>query len=49
MNLEWRLNGSLLRKLGSKQGDTVKGQLIVVDDEWNGLNITKDVSIKMTQ
>ena len=49
MNLEWRLNGSLLRKLWYKQGDTVKGQLIVVDDEWNGLNITKDVSIKMTQ
>ena len=49
MMLEWRLNGSLLRKLGYKQGDTVKGQLVAVDDQWNGLNITKDVSIQMTQ
>ena len=45
MTLEWRLNSSLLRKLGYKQGDTIKGQLIVVDDQWNGLNITKDISI----
>ena len=49
LTLEWRLNGSLLRKLGYKQGDTVKGQLVVVDDQWNGLNITKDVSIQMTE
>ena len=45
MTLEWRLNGDLLRKYGYKQGDTVKGQLLVVDDQWNGLNITKDISI----
>lgn len=49
MTLEWRLNGSLLRKLGYKQGDTVKGQLIVVDDQWNGLNIRTDVSLKVTE
>jgi hypothetical protein len=49
MTLEWRLNGSLLRKLGYKQGDTITGQLIVADDKWNGLNITKDISIQLTQ
>lgn len=47
LTLQWRLNGDLLRKLGYKQGDTVKGQLIVVDDQWNGLNITKDFSVMM--
>lgn len=49
LTLEWRLNGSLLRKLGYKQGDTITGQLIVTDDKWNGLNITKDISIQLTQ
>ena len=49
MTLEWRLNGTLLRKLGYKQGDTVKGQMIAVDDEWNGLNITKDISVRLTE
>ena len=45
MTLEWRLNGNLLRKLGYKQGDTVNGQLIVVDDQWNGLNLNTEVSV----
>ena len=49
LTLEWRLNGSLLRKLGYRQGDTITGQLIVADDKWNGLNITKDISIQLTQ
>lgn len=49
LTLEWRLNGSLLRKLGYKQGDTITGQLIVADDKWKGLNITKDISIQLTQ
>lgn len=49
LTLEWRLNGDLLRKLGYKQGDTITGQLIVTDDKWNGLNITKDISIQLTQ
>lgn len=49
MTLEWRINGTLLRKLGYKQGDTVKGQMIAVDDEWNGLNITKDISVRLTE
>ncbi|MBR3454029.1 MAG: hypothetical protein IKH26_01775 [Bacteroidaceae bacterium] len=47
MTLEWRLNGNLLRKLGFKQGDTVNGKLIVVDDQWNGLNLNTDVSVRV--
>ena len=47
MTLEWRLNGELLNKYGYKAGDTVKGQIIVVDDMWNGLNITKDFSFSI--
>ena len=46
MNLEWRLNGELLNSYGYKPGDTVNGQMIAVDDQWNGLNITKDFSVK---
>ena len=50
MTLEWRLNGNLLRKLGYKVGDTVKGAVIVVDDQWHGLNIVNDnLSIPLTQ
>ena len=47
MTLEWRLNGNLLRKLGYNHGDTVNGQLIVVDDQWNGLNLNTDVSVRV--
>ena len=47
MTLEWRLNGELLNKYGYKAGDTVTGQILVVDDEWNGLNITKDFSVTL--
>ena len=49
MTLEWRLNGTLLRKLGYKQGDTVQGQMIAVDDVWHGLNITKDINVRLTE
>lgn len=45
MNLEWRLNGESLNNYNYKPGDTVNGQIIVVDDQWNGLNITKDFSV----
>ena len=48
-NLQWRLNGNLIRKYGYKPGDTLTGTLVVVDDEWNGLNITKEVSIQVTE
>ena len=48
MNLEWRINGDLARKHGYSTGKTLKGTIIVVDDQWNGLNITKDFSITLT-
>ncbi len=47
MNLEWRLNGTLLNSYGYKSGDTINGQIIAVDDQWNGLNITKDFSVNI--
>ena len=47
MNLEWRLNGETLNNYNYKPGDTINGQIIAVDDQWNGLNITKDFSINM--
>ena len=47
MNLEWRLNGETLNNYNYKPGDTISGQIIAVDDQWNGLNITKDFSINM--
>ena len=47
MNLEWRLNGETLSNYNYKSGDTINGQIIVVDDMWNGLNITKDFSINV--
>ena len=46
--LEWRRNGDLLRKLGYKQGDTVKGKVIAIDDQWNGLNLSQDISISVS-
>ena len=47
MTLEWRLNSDLLRKLGYKQGDTVSGTILVVDDQWHGLTISKDITVKV--
>ena len=47
MTIEWRLNGDLLSRYGYKQGDTLTGQILVVDDEWNGLSITKDFSVSI--
>ena len=41
MNLEWRLNGESLKWYSS---NTINGQIIAVDDQWNGLNIAKDFS-----
>lgn len=46
--LEWRLNGDLLRKFGYKQGGTVKGKIIAIDDQWNGLNLSQDISISVS-
>ena len=47
MNLEWRLNGALLRKYGYTPGQTLQGQIITVDDQWNGLRLEKDFTIQI--
>ena len=47
MTLKWRLNGKLLNKYNYKPGDTINGQILVVDDKWNGLNMTKDFSVSI--
>ncbi len=47
MSLKWRLSGDLLRKMGYKQGGTVKGRILVVDDQWNGLTISKEITVKV--
>jgi hypothetical protein len=46
--LEWRLNGNLCTKLGYGSEKTLKGKVIVVDDKFNGLNITKEFSVSLT-
>jgi hypothetical protein len=48
-SLQWRLNGDLLRKMGYKPGDTLNGTILAVDDQWNGLNLSKDFSISVTE
>ena len=47
MNLEWRLNGTLLRKYGYSPGQTIQGQIITVDDQWNGLRLEKEFSVQI--
>ena len=46
--LEWRINGDLCKKMGYDSSKPVTGSIIVVDDQWNGLNMTKDFSITLT-
>ena len=48
MNLNWRLNGALLRKLGYGTDNPVTGRIIAVDDQWNGLNLSQDISINVS-
>ncbi|MBP5217553.1 MAG: hypothetical protein J6Z47_01215, partial [Bacteroidales bacterium] len=45
MNLEWRLNGELLKEYGYTSGQTVDGQIITVDDKWGGLRLEVPMSI----
>ena len=45
MDLEWRINGDLLRKYGYISGQTVQGQILTVDDQWNGLRLEVPISI----
>ena len=47
MTLKWRLSGECLNNYNYKPGDTISGQIITVDDQWNGLNITKNFSINV--
>ena len=39
VTLEWRINGALLRKYGYTPGQMIQGQIITVDDQWNGLRL----------
>lgn len=45
MALEWRLNGTLFRKYGFSSGDVIQGRILTVDDQWNGLNLEKEISV----
>ena len=47
MNLEWRLNGDLLKKYGYTPGQTVEGQIITVDDKWGGLRLEVPMTIQV--
>lgn len=47
--LEWRLNGDLLRKMGYKKGDTVTGTIIAIDDQYNGLSLSTEITISVTE
>lgn len=46
--VEWRLNGDLCKKMGYGSEKTLKGKVIVVDDKFNGLNITKEFSVTLS-
>lgn len=45
--LQWRLNGNRLRKLGYKPGDTLAGKVIAVDDQWNDLNLSINMTLAL--
>ena len=47
MEMEWRLNGTILRKLGYTAGQTIQGQILTVDDQWNGLRLEKPLAIRL--
>lgn len=44
MTLQWRINWDLCKKMGYKS-DTINWKIVVVDDQWNGLNIEKAISV----
>ena len=45
MHLTWRINGNLLKKMGYTTGQTIEGQIITVDDQWNGLRLEVPMTI----
>ena len=47
MNLEWRLNGNLIKKYGYAPGQTVEGQIITVDDKWGGLRLEVPMTVRV--
>ena len=47
MNLEWRLNGDLIRKYGYTSGQTIEGQIITVDDKWGGLRLEIPMKVQL--
>lgn len=47
MNLEWRLNGNLIKKYGYAPGQTVEGQIITVDDKWGGLRLEIPMTVRV--
>lgn len=47
MNLKWRLNGDLLRKMGYTSGQAIQGQVVTVDDQWNGLRLELPFSVQV--
>ena len=47
MNLEWRINGALLRKYGYTSGQTLQGQILTVDDQWHGLRLEKEFTVQV--
>ena len=49
MNLKWRLNANLLNNYNYKPGDTINGQILAVDDQWNGLNLSQEISINVIE
>ncbi len=47
MNLEWRLNGNLIKKYGYAPGQTVEGHIITVDDKWGGLRLEVPMTVQV--
>lgn len=47
MTLEWRLNGDLLKRYGYTPGQTVEGQVIIVDDNWGGLRLEVPLAVQL--
>lgn len=45
--LKWRLNWKLCKKMWYNQNNPIKWKIITTDDNFNWLNITKDISINI--
>lgn len=47
MDLAWRLNGDLLRKLGYTPGQTIEGRLVAVNDQWLSLRLDVPFTVQL--